>query len=595
VIPGASPERANAVRTFLLRLVLLATPSLAGASQAVQDSYTAAVDTLPLGSDLFDAPVYYEMSFAPHLDDGALEHLRAGRVPTQHYEPVDATDFAWDRAGSEYTWWMQMQEMRFTLPLIASNRQSDRALAKEWLARWFGVHVTGNIPEHKWGDPMTFAYRAMVFVYYLKVEQGRGHPDPDVVSMLATSIWAHQKHLMPHSNFAETNNHCMIDALGLLETTRVFPNRGARSLALQRIRRMVAKLVSAGGVQLEQAAGYHFVFLRWVDEILAYTRGLPDVPPTFIAEMTSASRRMRAAAYFLQDHRGRIPPIGDTDSVTVYYYSPVYRFQRPADNATSLYDLEAGYAIYKGRGRGHDSRYVVFRQPSHREVSVAHAHSDALSVFVASDGEVLFGDAGRYSYTLAPPRDFFQSQLAHNTVLPPGHPGVLSATSLPVVVAARDVSSRDETMWTAGLNFGAGRVTRAVRIPAGGREIVVNDTLSTTGQAASPDAPAPRTMTVLWNIGPDVEHLVADQRGEDGTWSWKLTTRRGKRVRLELTVRGDGAPACADIDVVQGQKRPMLGWYSPRQYVMRPVSVIVATLDVDKSVYLETRVRFPRR
>ena len=64
---------------------------------------------------------------------------------------------------------------------------------------------------------------------------------------------------------------------------------------------------------------------------------------------------------------------------------------------------------------------------------------------------------------------------------------------------------------------------------------------------------------------------------------------------MELTVHGDGAPACADIEVVHGQERPMLGWYSPGQYVMRPVSVIVATLDVDSSVYLETRVRFPPR
>jgi hypothetical protein len=586
---------ATAVRTFLVLLVLPATAPTPALADAPPDSYTAGVDTLPLGFDLFEAPVYYELTFPQYFGEGDLEHLRAGRVPTQHYPPVDAADFAWNRAGSEYTWWMQMQEMRFILPLIASDRGSDRALAKDWLARWYRVHLTGNVPVHKWGEPMTFAYRSMVFVYYFKVEQSRARPDPDVVAMLSASIWAHQKYLMPDGNFDESNNHGMIDALGLLETTRVFPNRGARSLALQRMRRMVAKLVSADGVQMEQAAGYHFAFLGWVDEILTYTRGLPDVRPAFITEMASASRRMRRAAYFLQDHRGGIPPIGDTDSVTVYYYSSAYRFQRPVDNATSFYDLAAGYAIFKGRGRGRDSRYVVFRQPSRRDAPLGHAHSDALSVFVASDGEVLLGDAGRYSYTPASPRDYFLSQPAHNTVLPPGRPGVLNHTNLPLVAAARDMTSPDTTMWTADLVFDAGRVTRVVRIPAGGREIVVHDTLSTTGRAASPDAPAPRTMTVLWNIGQDVERLVADPRVDEDTWSWKLTTRRGKHARLELTVRGDGAPACADIDVVKGQQRPLLGWYSPRQYVMRPVSVIVATMNVDSNVYLETRVRFPRR
>jgi hypothetical protein len=561
-------------------------PAAADVSSAPPAATPAAADTLPVASDLFETRVYYERYLARYMRESDLAILRSGRVRVQHYDPVETSNFRWERDDTDYTWWMQMQELRFLLPLIASPGEGDRELAKSWLARWYGVHVTGRVPAVGQGQPMTFAYRAMVLVYYLKTELRRRDPDPDVMAMLTTSILAHQKHLIPDSHFDANNNHGMIDALGLLETTRVFPDPAARSLALRRIRDLVQRSVSGLGVHIEHSPAYHFAFLRWLDEILAYARDLSGVPPVFLAEMESASRRMRTAGYFLQDHRGNLPGIGDTDSVSVGYYGREYRIVR--DDAVALYDSAAGFAVFKGRRR--DARYVVFRQPSHLLMRY-HAHSDALAVFVGWDGEVLLGDAGRYTYEVNPERRYFRSQLAHSTILPPRKLGKYTAVNQPVVHSPRDLTSSSGAEWTADMNLPPGSVSRTVRIPAGGRDVVVVDDIFV---AAAADSAAYREATVLWQVGKDIERIEAGT-GDDGAWSWDLTTRRGVRARFEIEIRGDAPQDRVAVRLVRGQESPLLGWYAPRQHVKRPISAIAVTLQTQSGARVESRLRMLRR
>ena len=91
--------------------------------------------------------------------------------------------------------------------------------------------MAGNLPRQRWGEPMTWAYRAMVFVYYLKTELLRDNPDADVVGMLRGAILEHQEFLSQPGNFDNVSNHGLIDALGLFETTRVYADPAAIRLA----------------------------------------------------------------------------------------------------------------------------------------------------------------------------------------------------------------------------------------------------------------------------------------------------------------------------------------------------------------------------
>lgn len=584
-----SPLYGRRLSSLLALAALVAALPSPGRSSPPLDSYTVAADTLPR-ADLFEAPVYYEHNLDRYARAGDLELLRAGKVRVQHYEAVDVSDFAWNKAGTEYTWWMQMQELRFLLPLISSSRGSDHDLAKHWFLRWYDVHVSVGSKPHLWGEPMTFAYRAMVFVYFLKTEEQRKSPDLEITTRLRQCIRQHQEHLTADNNFDRDNNHGMIDALGLLETTRVVPNRDARALAFQRIFTMVSNSVSDAGVEMEHAAVYHFIFLRWLDEIVEYTRALPAAPADFVARMQAVAAAMHGAAYFLHDHRGWIAPIGDTDSVSVDYYARGLRKERAPDGARTLHDPKSGYAVYKGNKRRRDGRYVIFRQPQ-RIMMSAHAHGDAMAVFLGYDGEVLLGDAGRYSYTPGATRSYFKSPPAHNTILLPPPPGMVTP-SLPVVTAVRDVSSPDTTLWTADLTLGPLQVSRVVCIPVGRREVVINDAIFDTSPDTSTVTPR---VTIQWHIGKDVRRIEEKHGGQDGVWEWKLTTRRGQHVRLKMEVRGDAALVEPELEIVHGQKQPMLGWYSPSQAVMRGVSLIRLTVGARGGAFVETRIRTPRR
>lgn len=578
-------------RSLLVTVTIL--PAVVwGASQ--QAATGESLLDIPPSGDYLDSPVFYDLFLSRYSDDSDLPGLREGRVRVQHYDAVDTRDFNWERSTFvDYTWWMQMQEMRFLLPLIASKRETDRAIARDWLIRWFGTHMMEERPQSQWGEPMTWAYRAMVFVYYLRSEQRREHPDEDVVGILLGSILEHQRQLALPAFFDGDSNHGFIDALGLFETTRVFADDAARRLACERLLAMTTSTISAHGFSREHSASYHFVVMRWLDEIVAYLDGCPGLE-ALLADLRPAAARMAQASYYLQDHDGRLPQIGDTDSVSAGDYGREYRQTHAPDHALTRFDADAGYAVYKGSGK--DRRYVVFRIPARRIEMRAHAHMDALSVLFVADGETLLGDGGRYDYGGSGRRAFFQSGWAHNIIVPPPVPGAVSR-SLRMAERPRDISDGALTHWSAEQTYGAFRVTRTVRIAGGERGLAVTDSVRAGSSrepidarrlgAARPATPSVRA-TVLWNIGPDVRDVEELGAGGGGTWSWRLTTHRGKRFELSVRVQPADSSAVAKVRLVSGEGSPMMGWYSPGNGIARPAPVIA--LDLVGEAIVETRV-----
>lgn len=582
------------MRGLLPCLVLLPVLAMPAALARAQDTGPEVDATLvPPAGDFLQSPVYYEHFRARYSRAGDLKLLRSGRVRVQHFGPVDVSTFQWFTSSStNYTWWMQMEELRFLLPAIASDRPSDRAIAKDWLARWFTIHMAGNAPPRLWGEPMTWAYRAMVMVYYLKTELRRDAPDPDVVGMLRGALLEHQEFLSRPENFDARSNHGLIDALGLLETTRVYADSTAIRRGNERMRSVIRASVSPRGAEIEQAAYYHFVFLRWLDEIRAYAPDASTIDSETVDLVRRTTRSMRDAAYFLQDQQGGIPQIGDTDSSRVDGFDADYRLLRSPGGATSFFDPAAGYAIEKDPAWTPARRYVVFCIPPSRAQMTYHRHDDPIAVLVALDGETVLGDAGRFEYEDTVERRFFVSGRAHNTVLLAATMD-RSHTGLRTVRAVADRTSPAGAVWSAGLNLGTVHWFRTVRVPARGDGVAVLDTL----HVANASTPArERRVVVLWNIGHDVAAVRARSRRRGGTWSWELVTRRGRRA--VLTLRAADPALVESVRVARGEKSPLLGWYSPNQGEMRPVSVIVATVRVDADTALETRldaVRGPRK
>ncbi len=129
-----------------------------------------------------------------------------------------------------------------------------------------------------------------------------------------------------------------------------------------------------------------------------------------------------------------------------------------------------------------------------------------------------------------------------------------------------------------------------VRIPAGRPEVVIDDILFDL----SPDTTTVQArVTIQWHLGKDVRRVEETQAGQNGVWEWKLTTRRGEHVRVQMEVRGDAALLRPEVSVVRGEEQPRLGWYSPRQYVKRGVPLIRLTLGARGGAHVETRIRTP--
>src|SRR5262245_31744862 len=420
----------------------------------------------------------------------------------------------------------------------------------------------------------------MVFVYYLKVERARPRPNAGVVALLTELVAAHQKFLKDEV-FEGRNNLALIEALGLLETTRVHADAGVRQLAFERIELMMRKLISPLGTELENSPAYHFIVLKWLDEIRQYVHDLPDAPHDFVSEVDSVASGMRAAGYFLYDHSGRVAQIGDTDSMVVAADSAA------APNiATAFWDRIAGYAVFKGVGR--DRRYLVMRIPLPGVRWEEHVHSDALGIWFSDDGEVILGDAGRYTYAPGRLRDYFVSASAHNTVLPrfaaqertPAH-------FYRPVASARDESRGNIVAWWAVGEEVNQRIARQVTIADGSASIVVVDSIEAHGRRA-PDGRA----TVLWNLGADVDRVELAGTNEAGTCWWNVITRRGRQLRLSVAVHNFSS-AKPRIRAIRGQESPMLGWYSPRWGERRPVWAIEIILNARPKAIVETRLTMP--
>lgn len=540
------------------------------------------VPPLPPGADLLQGPVFFERFLDRYSNPDDLPLLRDGKVRVNLYQPVDVSSFDWTRGSADYTWFMQVQEMRFLLPLVASERRSDRALARSWLERWHQAYVGAGVPVHKWGEPRTFAYRAMVFVYYLKVERARRRPDADVVALLTQALALHQQFLKDNV-FEGRNNLALIEALGLLETTRVHPDAGARQLAFERLELMMRKLVSPLGTELENSPAYHFIVLKWLEEIGAYVHDLPSTPANLVGEVDSVTSGMRAAGYFLYDHTGRVAQIGDTDSMVVA--GDAMTSAVPSSGASHFWDRLAGYAVFKGVGQDH--RYVVMRIPLPGVRWKEHLHSDALALWFSDDGEVILGDAGRYTYTPGLLRDYFLSASAHNTVLPrfaaqervPGH-------FYRPVSSARDESRGNSAVWWGVVEEVNQRIARHVTVADGSASIVVVDSIQAR-DARAHDGRA----TVLWNLGADVVRVEL-AGNEAGTWWWNVITRRGRQLRLSVEVR-DHAGAQPLVRTIRGQESPLLAWYSPRWGVRQPVWAIEVVINARPMAIVETRLTLP--
>jgi hypothetical protein len=535
--------------------------------------------------DYLDSPVYYELHEpAPYLQDNR-ELLHRNQLSLRYFPEVDVTGFDWKNGGpDDFSWWIQVEELRFLLPLIRSTGVEDRELARAWFRSWYESNKTGTT-EHRarWKYPMSAAYRAMVLVFLLKTERVAEEQDAGLIAMLREVILQHRDYLADAHNFESDNNHGLVEAFALLELCRVFPDGDLETAGLQRMLRITRASVSPAGLHMEHSPAYHFAFLGWLTGFVEYLSGVERFNGEHVARMTDFADRMRSASFFMHDHDGAIPEIGDTDSMNVFSRYPQYIVSVGDDPPRAIYDPAAGFAVFKDA-----RRYAVFSIQTARPFMREHFHDDLLAVYFRCGGETILGDAGKYSYTQSQLRRYFMSMPAHNSVFPGEYVAQgWSYFSLALADSTYGETVPDTTRFVATANHAVFMVRRSVTAAHHGDGIEIVDDIRPNRDSRR----GASSVVWTWNFGYDVQSVRPAGTQGDTRIGYELETGTGRRLRFEVGIDGAGGPIRHEI--VRGRSEPRCGWYSPELYVVRPSSALRLEIPLSERIVTRTRVFLP--
>jgi hypothetical protein len=519
-----------------------------------------------------EAPVFYEFTKGYYGDKNNLKSAHEGKLNVGVMGVVATDNFNWADSSRTLSYWVAMENFRYLLPLIASDRPQDQSFVRDWIRGWLYAHEKTPRPNIGAGDAMSVGHRAMALVFYLRKLHERNDSDPEWIARIKKALLADRPFLQ--SAYDPVSNHGFWEAMGLFETTRVHPDSSVARMALDRLAEMVDISVSASGLHMEHSPAYHFYVRDWLEQFVAYLGALDEIGWSGYPALVDAERRMGEAAYYLYDHDGNIPQIGDTDAQRLTKRE-LPREAGPQPDPV-MYDDQAGYVIYKDR-----LRYVVFRIQNQSQPLLLpfHCHDDVLSVYYSFGGEIILGDPGRYSYDAeTPERRYYQSSTAHNTIVP-----------RELLGKKQDVRRADDVSWQRESEYDVftascdeGRFSRAVSVSRHRSSMGVTDWMKGQGE-----------YTILWHLGPDVVRVFeipARHATPSTSYAWRLITRSGRKLDMSVTVDSE-PPVHPRVRIVEGETEPYLGWYSPGQYVHAPAKVIRIDVDVSGSARVTTSVR----
>ena len=504
-------------------------------------------------------PAFVEAYGSVYAGGFDIEAVRAGEFQHPYYPTVSIKDFDWISSPvRKLSWWIRVEELRFLIPLIASERPEDHALARMYFDGWQAAHIPGARPNRgAWGEPMTVARRGMVLVYWSFREAASATPDAALLELLTGEIDLHAAFL--RTRFDRDSNHGLEEAIGFHELTRITGNLEDRALALDRLTSISESSVSVGGIQREHSPGYHFLMLQSLDRYSGYLAGLDTTPREAILRIDAVRLRLRTGGYYLYDHGGRVLQMGDTDSLHVGADVAIEGVGLPA----VLFDPDGGVAIYKGRDA--DRRYVALSITSVKPPMPRHHHNDVLAVFFSYDGETLLGGSGAYEYAKSQYRRFFVGATAHSRVFHRSE----SRNPRGLVLGRRPWSRDVEGGAQFGVRMGDINCTfrRTVEVAPLGEGIVVVDTLRGPRPRAT-DTTDTDPHIIVWQMGPDIQSARIDD-----SRTIHMVTILGRRYQIDTAVVGSDRWTA---HIVSGSIRPVQGWYSPLPRVKRsrPVAII---------------------
>lgn len=325
-------------------------------------------------------------------------------------------------------------------PAVLSREQGE-SLMRSW------VRVCLNRPELD-SDAYSTGERIVNGSLFLLLT-GDNRIPPDLISAFRRMGRQVAMHL-EYYRAGQTGNHAFNNARALFFAGVLAQLAGAVELALAIAKERLPKLVTDEGFMREGSSHYHFLFTRWVLEMLWLARRVDERRFVQLLEPYAAALVKRCWFFLVQ--RGaqgewRMPLFGDVSpdfppdwliglpwsAFACEVYAPDGMPQPPTMRGwCDLFGVVAGRGALAKRMDGNfprsgwvradESDWTVFVRAASDdgEVEASHAHHDLGSFVVFCKGMPLLVDCGRLDYTGSPLSLYGRSASAHNTLLVDG-------------------------------------------------------------------------------------------------------------------------------------------------------------------------------
>ncbi|NKQ11788.1 heparinase II/III domain-containing protein [Pseudomonas sp. SST3] len=317
-------------------------------------------------------------------------------------------------------WRYQLHAWRMLDPLLGAWEQTaDQGFLTDALRiilDWHEYHaVRGQKSEYEWYD-MAVGLRAMKLAYlFQRAFEGDVQLDDAGKAKLIHLAWLHAQSLMD-KRLLSKGNHGLFQLHGLLALCKVVPSietcTGAQNFVKTEMQDLLLRQFSSEGVHLENSPEYHLFVYNTVKRFM--DSGWYD-QFDFIRDLME---RVAQNRIWMVHPDKTIVTVGDSEPkpVTIDWPKSSDSCQGAKASCYLLQNFrDSGYAIVRS----------VWAVPVQKAsmlfvmgmfFQTGHKLPDDLSFEWFDEGERILTNAGKYSYSNGPFRDYVTSTAAHNTV-----------------------------------------------------------------------------------------------------------------------------------------------------------------------------------
>lgn len=376
--------------------------------------------------------------------------------------------------------------------------------------------------------------------------------------LIETKMWE-TADLLSQEFFHSTNtNHGMFQDIALLLFSIYFYEENTtkcekyKQLSISRLRDYFSFVFTEEGVHKEHSPSYHLLVTNYVKRLAKW---LSVIDLNTSKEFNEICRRAEEFVNYIVRPDGKLPPIGDTEPKPVnstsrkLFNSQEFKYAisagregKPPKDVDKVF-MKSGYAIFRDDWNLKEKgTYILFSASYHGNY---HKHSDDLSVYIYSGGEIIT-EAGPNGYNY---QDSFTkyaySSFAHNTLIVNGN-GLPRTDNKIDKVKIVDHKIENGFSEAIGINnrYEGVSHTRKVNYNKNEQKITVDDSVVSEKN---------KEYKLLWHLAKGIKAHARDKIIE--------LYRNNKKV-MEIEVISKES---TQIKIIEGQSRPEVqGWKFPR-------------------------------